>query len=103
MTLDRLGARFPKGEAVLREALRREGVRPERVDLRLAYTGVSWTLHVTCPEVNYRRVAQLAPEDLRADTAWGELCDSIGEDVARALAQAGSADDASAGRRPSRP
>lgn len=88
MTTDPLGARFPAGEAVLRSALRRERVPPELVDLRLAYTGVSWSLHVTCASAAYRRVAQLAPEDLRADTAWSELCDSIAEELAEKMARA---------------
>lgn len=78
-------ARFPAGDAALRAALRRERVKPELVDARLLYTGVSWSLHVSCPTANYRRVAQLPPEDLRVDTAWGELCESIAEDLARRL------------------
>lgn len=87
MSTDPLGSRFPTGEAVLRSALRRERVPPELVDLRLAYTGVSWSLHVTCAAAGYRRVAQLAPEDLRADTAWSELCDSIAEELAERMAR----------------
>ncbi|MDQ6846045.1 MAG: hypothetical protein M3019_00440 [Candidatus Dormibacteraeota bacterium] len=82
MSIDPLGARFPAGEAVMRAALRREQVSPELVDLRLAYTGVSWSLHVTCASAGYRRVAQLPPEALRADTAWSELCESVAEDLA---------------------
>jgi len=82
MNTDRLGARFPAGEAVMLAALRREGIPPGIVDLRLAYTGVSWSLHVICANAGYRRVAQLPPEDLRADTSWGELCDSVAEDLA---------------------
>lgn len=84
--MEPLGVRFPAGDKTMRAALRREGVRPELVDLRLAYTGVSWSLHVSCPAVGYRRVEQLAPEDLRADTAWCELCDAIAEDLARRIA-----------------
>lgn len=79
--MDRLGARFPTGEATLRAALKRERVPLEAVDLGLEYTGVSWTLHVNASRFRYRRVAQLAPEDLRADTAWIELCDSIAEEL----------------------
>lgn len=80
--MDRLGARFPTGEATLRAALKRERVPVEDVELGLAYTGVSWSLHVTAKRLGYRRVAQLAPEDLRADTSWLELCDSIAEELA---------------------
>ncbi len=87
MSTDPLGARFPAGEAVLRAALRRERIAPESVDLRLAYTGVSWSLHVSCPSAGYRREKQLPPEDLRADTAWGELCESIAEDLAARIAR----------------
>jgi hypothetical protein len=86
MSTDRLGARFPAGETVLRAALVRERIPPEIVDLRLGYTGVSWSLHVICSSAGYRREAQLAPEDLRADTAWGELCESIAEDLAERIA-----------------
>lgn len=85
--IDRLASRFPTGDAALRAALRRERIRPELVDLRLAYTGVSWTLHVTCSTAGYRRIEQLAPEELRADTAWGELCESIAMDLARKIAE----------------
>lgn len=88
MSTDPLGARFPAGEAVMRAALRRERIPREIVDLRLAYTGVSWSLHVTCGSAGYRRVAQLAPEDLRADTAWSELCESIAEELAARIARA---------------
>lgn len=80
--MDRLGARFPTGEATLKAALKRERVPVEDVELGLAYTGVSWTLHVNAPAFGYRRIAQLAPEDLRADTAWMELCESIAEELA---------------------
>src|SRR5487761_1700406 len=86
--MDQLSSRFPAGVAVMRSALRREHIRPELVDLRLGYTGVSWSLHVTCPSANYRRIDQLPPEDLRADTAWGELCESIAEDLARTIERA---------------
>ena len=81
MPFDRLGDRFPTGEKTLREALRRERVPVDGVELSLEYTGVSWSLHVNAPRLGYRRVAQLAPEDLRADTAWMELCDSIAEEL----------------------
>ena len=74
---------------MLRAALRREGVRPEAVEARLLYTGVSWSLQVTCTATGYRRVAQLAPEHLRADTAWGELCESIAEELAVQLSPGG--------------
>ncbi|MHB8718266.1 MAG: hypothetical protein ACYDAC_05145 [Candidatus Dormibacteria bacterium] len=80
--MEQLNVRFPAGDAVMREVLRREGVRPDLVELRLAYTGVSWSLHVRCPSVSYQRVSQLAPEDLRADTAWMELCESIAAELA---------------------
>lgn len=79
--MDRLGSRFPTGEATLKAALKRERVPVDGVQLGLAYTGVSWTLHVDAPALGYRRVAQLAPEDLRADTSWLELCDSIAEEL----------------------
>lgn len=81
--MDPLVSRFPAGDAVLRAALRRHGVTPSGVDARLQYTGVSWSLHVVCEAVAYRRVEPLPPETLRADTAWGELCESIASDVAR--------------------
>ncbi len=104
MSTDPLGARFPAGEAVLRAALRRERIPPEIVDLRLAYTGVSWSLHVSCSSAGYRRVAQLAPEDLRADTAWTELCESIAEDLADRIARARRDEPAAAeGLSPRRP
>ena len=80
--MDRLGARFPTGEATLKAALKRERVPVEAVELGLAYTGVSWTLHVNAPIYGYRRIAQLAPEDLRADTSWIELCDAIADELA---------------------
>ena len=80
--MDRLGDRFPTGEQALKAALRRERVPVDEVQLGLGYTGVSWSLHVSAPRLGYRRVAQLAPEDLRADTAWIELCDSIAEELA---------------------
>lgn len=99
MPMDPLGARFPAGEAVMRAALRRERVPADLVDLRLAYTGVSWSLHVTCGSAGYRREAQLAPEDLRADTAWAELCESIAEDLASRIATRAQDDE----RRESRP
>jgi hypothetical protein len=79
--MDRLGDRFPAGERALKDALRRERVPLDGVELGLGYTGVSWSLHVEAPRLGYRRVAQLAPEDLRADTAWLELCDSIAEEL----------------------
>jgi hypothetical protein len=88
--MDRLSARFPAGDSALRAALRREHVQPELLDLSLAYTGVSWSLHVTCASLGYRRVEQLPPEDLRVDTAWGELCEAIALDVAERFAQAGT-------------
>lgn len=91
--MDRLTARFPSGDAVFRAALRREQVRPELVDLGLVYTGVSWTLHVTCATAGYRRVEQLPPEDLRVDTAWTELCDSVAEELAHRLAGLSPAPD----------
>jgi len=81
--MDPLGARFPAGETVFRRALRREGLRPEDVDARLLYTGVSQSLHVSSARYGFRRVVQLPPEDLRADTAWGEMCDSVAEDLSR--------------------
>ena len=81
MPLDRLGDRFPTGEQTLKEALRRERVPIDDVQLGLGYTGVSWSLHVTAPRLGYRRVAQLAPDELRADTAWHELIDSIAEEL----------------------
>lgn len=83
--MEKLAVKFPGGDAVLRSALRREGVRDDTVDARLLYTGVSWSLHVTCGSAAYTRVAQLAPEHLRADTAWGELCESIAEELAGRL------------------
>lgn len=86
--MDRLGARFPTGEATLRAALKRERVPLDAVELGLAYTGVSWTLHVTASRFKYRRIVQLAPEDLRADTAWIELCDSIAEELGELARQA---------------
>lgn len=79
--MDRLGDRFPAGERTLKEALRRERVPLDGVELGLGYTGVSWSLHVNVPRLGYRRVAQLAPEDLRADTAWLELCDQVAEEL----------------------
>lgn len=81
MPLDRLGDRFPTGEQALKAALKRERVPIDDVQLGLGYTGVSWSLHVTAPRLGYRRVTQLAPEDLRADTSWVELCDSIAEEL----------------------
>ena len=69
----------------MRAALRREQIPAETVDLRLAYTGVSWSLHVSCASAGYRRVAQLPPEALRADTAWDELCESVAEDLAERI------------------
>ena len=89
--MDPLANRFPSGEKVLRAALRREGIRPELVDARLLYTGVSWSVHVTCRDARYNRVAQLAPEHLRADTAWSELCESIAEELGQRLARQGLA------------
>lgn len=83
--MEQLNVRFPAGDAVMREVLRREGIRPDLVDLRLGYTGVSWSLHVRCPSAAYQRVSQLAPEDLRADTAWTELCESIATELAERL------------------
>ena len=83
--MDPLSVKFPTGDAALRAALRREGVRPEAIDARLLYTGVSWTLHITCRGLEHRWVKQLPPEDLRADTAWDELCELIAQDVARRL------------------
>ncbi|MFN2569666.1 MAG: hypothetical protein ABR564_08730 [Candidatus Dormibacteria bacterium] len=81
--MDALHSRFPTGEAVFRRALRREGLRPEDVDARLLYTGVSWSLHVSSTTLGFRRAVQLAPEHLRADTAWGETCESIAEELGR--------------------
>lgn len=88
--MDRLGARFPTGETTLRAALKRERVPVDAVQLGLGYTGVSWSLHVTAPRFGYRRVVQLAPEDLRADTAWLEICDSIAEELGARARQAGT-------------
>ena len=79
--MDRLGDRFPAGERTLKEALRRERVPVDGVELGLGYTGVSWSLHVNAPGLGYSRVRQLAPEDLRADTSWLELCDQIAEEL----------------------
>lgn len=78
-----LGIRFPAGEASLHRALRRRHLRPEDVEARLLYTGVSQSLHISCPRLGLRTSIQLPPEDLRADTAWGEMCEELAEELSR--------------------
>lgn len=79
--MDRLGDRFPAGERTLKDALRRERVPLDAVQLGLGYTGVSWSLHVDAPTFAYHRVVQLAPDYLRPGTYWLEICDSIAEEL----------------------
>lgn len=78
---DTMAKRFPDGLTMLYAALRREGIRREQVDVQLHYYSWSWSLQVICPEYAYRRIQQLPPEDLRADTAFSELCESIAEEL----------------------
>lgn len=89
--MDPLGARHPALEAALHRALRRSRIPPDDVDARLLYTGVSQSLQVSCPSLGFRRVIQLPPEDLRPDTAWGEMCEALADDLARLRHRAGSA------------
>lgn len=86
--MDRLGDRFPAGERTLKEALRRERVPLDGVAMGLGYTGVSWSLHVNVPSLRYSVVRQLAPEDLRADTSWLEICDQIAEELSDLMRRA---------------
>ena len=80
-----MAMRFPTGQTMLNAALRREGVPRDQVDIQLQYYSASWALQVTCPSASYRRIQQLAPEDLKADTAFKELCESIAEELSEKL------------------
>lgn len=76
-----INTRFPDGLRMLQATLRREGVPVKKVEIQLLYHSWSWALKVMCPAVSYVTVRQLPPEDLRADTAFSELCDSIAEEL----------------------
>jgi len=80
-----MAMRFPAGQAMFLAALRREGVRRDQVEFQLMYYSASWALQVTCPSISYRRIQQLAPDDLRADTSFKELCESIAEELSERL------------------
>lgn len=83
-----MAMRFPAGQTMLDSALRREGIRRDQVDIQLMYYSASWALQVKCPSVGYRRVQQLAPDDLRADTSFKELCESIAQELSVKLRRA---------------
>lgn len=83
--MSELSRRFPKGYAMLRSALDRERIPLRMVRIDMAYTGVSWGIRVDCDAAGYHRQDVLCPDDLWADTAFGELCQGIAEDLAERL------------------
>lgn len=93
--------RFPKGYRMLCQALERERIPLRLVRLDMVYTGVSWAIRVRCAEANYDRQDVLCPYhglgdglhhgDIWADTAFGETCERIAEELSEALAPKGLA------------
>ena len=81
--------RFPKGYRMLCQALERERIPLRLVRLDMLYTGVSWAIRVRCADADYDRQDVLCPYDLWADTAFGEMCERIAEDLAGALSAKG--------------
>ncbi|HET9051136.1 MAG TPA: hypothetical protein VFO60_05495 [Candidatus Dormibacteraeota bacterium] len=84
--MSELTRRFPAGHRMLCDALEREHVPMRLVQMDMLYTGVSWAIRVQCREAAYERQEVLCPYDLWADTAFFEMCESIAQDVAQALA-----------------
>ena len=87
--MSELTTRFPKGYRMLRQALEREHIPLRLVRMDMIYTGVSWAIRVQCREAEYDRQEVLCPYDLWADTAFGEMCERIAEDLAEVLAARG--------------
>lgn len=83
--MSELSRRFPKGHAMLRSALDRERIPLRMVSIDMTYTGVSWGLRVDCDAAGYHRQDVLGPYALSADTAFGELCQRIAEELAESL------------------